>query len=396
MNASKNESITAEFNASLPESNAIEMSTQIGMIAAYSIIFLLALSGNGLIIHIVVSKPYMRSTINFLIANMAAADLMMTLFAMPYTIYFLYFGSQWFGGVLGNLTCKAVHFTIGLSIAASISTLIVISLDRFFAIVYPFRRSSVIKKIPITITTTWVTSALLLSPYLYIYKVQLKGGYMCMVSIGDNSMKSLGIYHAITFGVLYIIPLTLIAAFYFAVCRKLWLRKIPGNPSAMNLRSANKSKKRTIKMLIIIVVVFALCWLPAHVMHIIIFFNYDAFKKFPQYASLLAFFFSHANSAINPLLYITLNKNFMHAFIDITEKLQLWRTSHSTRRTKSLTTTSLTNLSVIVHENQIIMSFRSSPTGRIGRYNMNGVEESDVIESLKKATLVSASCISKL
>lgn len=217
-----------------------------------------------------------------------------------------------------------------------------------------------------------------------------------MVSIGDNSMESLGIYHAITFGVLYIIPLTLIAAFYFAVCRKLWLRKIPGNPSAMNLRSANKSKKKTIKMLIIIVVVFALCWLPAHVMHMIIFFNYEAFKKFPKYVTLVAFFFSHANSAINPFLYITLNKNFMHAFVDIMEKLQHWRTSHSTRRTKSFTTTSLTNLSVIVHENQIIMSFRSSPTGRIGRYNMSEAEDTVVIDSLRKATLVGASCISKL
>jgi hypothetical protein len=76
------------------------------MITAYSVIFTLALSGNVLILYIVMSKPYMRSTINFLIANMAVADLLMTLFTMPYSMFFLYFESLWIGGIVGHLTCK--------------------------------------------------------------------------------------------------------------------------------------------------------------------------------------------------------------------------------------------------------------------------------------------------
>jgi len=294
-------------------------------------------------------------------------------------------------------SCQIVHFTIGLSIAASISTLIVISLDRFFAIVYPFRRSSVIKKIPITITTIWVTSAVLLSPYFYIFEVQQHSGvYHCMVTIGNNSLKSLGIYHVVTFGVLYVIPLTLIGAFYFAVCRKLWLRKIPGNPSAVNLRTANRFKKRTIKMLIIIVIVFGLCWLPAHVMHMFVFFKNDVYKTFPQYAILLAFFVSHANSAVNPTLYITLNKNFMHAFRDIVRKLRKWRNSSARRGQKSLTTTSMTNLSVVASESQMI-SLRTSLSRRKGHYELNTDEAlSAVFSPEKQVSLVSANQITNL
>lgn len=76
------------------------------MLSAYSINFTLALSGNILILYIVMTKPYMKSTINFLIANMAVADLLMALFAMPYSMFLLYFGSLWFGGLMGQLTCK--------------------------------------------------------------------------------------------------------------------------------------------------------------------------------------------------------------------------------------------------------------------------------------------------
>lgn len=240
-----------------------------------------------------------------------------------------------------------------------------------------------------------MTSAILLSPYFYIFEVQQHSGvYHCLVSIGNNSLESLGIYHAITFGVLYVIPLSLIGAFYFAVCRKLWLRKIPGNPSAVNLRTANRSKKRTIKMLIIIVVVFGLCWLPAHVMHLFVFFKHDVYKTFPQYAILLAFFASHVNSAVNPILYITLNKNFMHAFTDVVRKLRKWRNASARRGQKSITTTSMTNLSVIASDSQMI-SLRSS-SRRKGHYELNNEALSVVVSQERQVSLVSANHITKL
>lgn len=286
---------------------------------------------------------------------------------------------------------QLVQFIIGLSIAASIVTLIVISLDRFFAIVYPFRRSRIIKKISITITAIWLTSAILLGPFLYIYKIQpdKTGSYRCMVSFGENineTFENMRIYNTVVFAVLYFAPLILIALFYLAICRKLWLRKIPGNPSATNLRSANKSKKRSIKMLIIIVLVFAICWLPVHIMHYYIFYRNDIYKSFPRYVSLVAFFVSHANSAINPFLYITLNKNFMRAFLDIAEKLMYWKNSNGSRAN---TSTSMTNLSVIGKDNQVL-----SFDGKSGHYHLDKADE--LPRTFTQVSLLKASQISKL
>lgn len=67
-------------------------------------------------------------------------------------------------------------------------------------------------------------------------------------------------------------------------------------------------------MLIIIVVVFALCWLPAHLMHFFIFFEDKTFNKL---SLLIIFGISHANSAINPYLYIVLNRNFRRPFLEV-------------------------------------------------------------------------------
>lgn len=294
---------------------------QIVVLLAYSLMFLLSLNGNIMTVFIVLTKPYMRSITNCLIANMAIADLLMTFSAMPYSAAYMYVNSRWFGGIMGMITCKMLHFSVALSIAASVVTLIVIALDRFFAVVYPFKRANVIRKIWVVSTVIWVLSGLSMSPYLYYYKSLLlqDGNYYCFVSWEPlaKSWEASRIYFAFIFIAFYLIPLLIIAVFYSIVSFKLWIRRIPGNPSAANLRHAELSKRRTIKMLVIIVIVFSLCWLPAHLMHFFIFFDEETYYKIPSLWQLIAFGVSQGNSSINPYLYIALNRNFRRAYVDV-------------------------------------------------------------------------------
>ena len=288
--------------------------------AAYCVIFLLSLFGNVMVVFIVRTKPYMKTVTNLLIANMSVADLLMTCFAMPYSVLYLYVQSRWFGGTLGSLTCKTVQFFVAMSIAASILTLAVVSLDRFFAIIYPLKRSTLIPRMLVTNALIWSLACLFVASHFYSYRVTrfADGYYHCYVDWRPlANMKSLKVYYTLLFVFLYLIPLMFIAFFYTIICRKLWLRKIPGNPSINNRRNANIYKRRTVKMLIIIVVIFALCWAPVHVMHYLTHYQYATYKKLPPSVVLTAFFVSHANSSINPLLYIILNRNFRLAFVDI-------------------------------------------------------------------------------
>ena len=291
---------------------------QVTIIVVYSIMLLFSLSGNTIIIFIVFTRPFMRSVTNCLIANMAAADLLMTFSAMPYSVAYTYVASRWFGGIMGMITCKLLHFSIALSIAASILTLTVIALDRFFAVAYPFKRASVIRHIPRTNMLIWLVSVLCMSPYLYFYKSDLleDNNYHCFLLWEPlaNSFTALRIYFSFIFIALYLVPVIVICIFYSIISFKLWARRIPGNPTEVNLRNEELSKRRTIKILIIIVVVFALCWLPAHLMHFFIFFE-D--KTFNNLSLLIIFGISHANSAINPYLYIVLNRNFRRPFLEV-------------------------------------------------------------------------------
>ena len=291
---------------------------QVTIIVVYSIMLVFSLSGNTMIIFIVFTRPFMRSVTNCLIANMAAADLLMTFSAMPYSVAYTYVASRWFGGIMGMITCKLLHFAIALSIAASILTLTVIALDRFFAVAYPFKRVSVIRHIPTTNMLIWLVSVICMSPYLYYYKSNLleDNNYHCFVlwePLADSFTAS-RIYFSFIFIALYLVPLLFICIFYSIISFKLWARRIPGNPTEVNLRKEELSKRRTIKILIIIVVVFALCWLPAHLMHFFISFEDKTFNKL---SLIIIFGISHANSAVNPYLNIVLNRNFRRPFLEV-------------------------------------------------------------------------------
>ena len=336
-------------------------------------------------IYIVLKRPYLRNVTNCLIANMATADLLMTFSAMPYSVAYTYIESRWFGGIMGMVTCKILHFSIALSIAASILTLIVIALDRFFAVAYPFKRAGLIRNISATSAVIWMLSMMFMSPYLYYYKSLLleDDNYHCFVMwepLADSFTAS-RIYFSFVFIAFYLVPLFFIAIFYSIVSVKLWRRRIPGNPTPANQRNAELSKRRTIKMLIIIVTIFALCWLPAHLMHFFIFFDEETYNKLPFLLLLIVFGISHANSAINPYLYIALNRNFRRAFLEV---LRSCVDPAGNLRSRGSHTTSHTYLARGLSQEYV----QVAPLGRKEVYELSKTERCDDLQCMRQINLL--------
>lgn len=89
--------------------------------------------GNALVILVVVSNPQMRTTTNIMILNLAAADLLFVIFCVPFTATD-YVTMIW---PFGRLWCKIVQYLIVVMVHASIYTLVLMSFDRFLAVVYP-------------------------------------------------------------------------------------------------------------------------------------------------------------------------------------------------------------------------------------------------------------------
>lgn len=93
----------------------------------FSLIGIMGFIGNTLVIYVVLPNPQMRNTTNLLIINLAIADLLFTIFCVPFTAID-YTLAVW---PLGNAWCKIVQYLIIVSALASIYTLVLMSLDRF-------------------------------------------------------------------------------------------------------------------------------------------------------------------------------------------------------------------------------------------------------------------------
>ena len=304
----------------------VPFSATIEMTVAYAIIFLVGFLGNITVIHIVATRNYMKTTFNFLIVNMAVGDLLVSLFIMPASVKYFYFGITWIGGGLGSVTCKFVYFAGYISIAASIITLVFISLDRYFAVLKPFVHVPVLRNTKIVTSVIWVSSGLYMSPYIALFDSVLNpndGKYYCRMSwdiFADTEMEQFKIarsYFLVSLVLLYAVPLVIIAFLYLLIGRYLWAHEIPGNITAINKRQAAKSKRKVLRMLTVVVVVFTLCWLPTHVMHTLTYFTPEVFRALPAYVEPAFYFLSHANSAINPCLFLLLNNRFNQEFRNV-------------------------------------------------------------------------------
>ncbi|XP_068744524.1 QRFP-like peptide receptor [Montipora capricornis] len=296
--------------------------------AAYLMIFAISVLGNVLIILVVGKNQRLRSApINRFIVSMAVADILTTLFNMmiEICIYTREATGQrfvWFNGPGSNFLCKIIAFIQGISLASSVLTLTAIAVNRFFAVFFPLKMPGLSK--PLTnfvIGLIWVVSCAIASPMLYAMKVVKKD---CIVQCYErwspafDDKSSPKIYTLVLLVSLYIVPLSVMTVLYTAIVRKVWTRQVPGNIIAPNQLVELATKKRVLRMLITIVVVFALCWMPYYTYLLLIFLVHSSFHEIASVnVMFVGLFLGHANSAINPCIYAIFNKEYRSGFTNV-------------------------------------------------------------------------------
>ena len=130
-------------------------------------------------------------------------------------------------------------------------------------------------------------------------------------------------YHIMMLLTSLVIPLIAILALYANMLLRLWkgsaaLSQGPGpSRDSRNSGKNQENKKRVTRMIIAVIIVFAVCWTPLQVILVL-----KAFAKYDdhQYESLViiqivANCLAHSNSCLNPLLYAFFSPNFRTAFV---------------------------------------------------------------------------------
>ncbi|XP_053954082.1 RYamide receptor-like [Anastrepha ludens] len=334
----------------------------------YGVISFFAVIGNTLVIWVVVTTRNMRTVTNMYIANLAFADVVIGLFCIPFQFQAALlqrWNLPWF-------MCGFCPFVQALTVNVSVFTLTAIAIDRHRAIINPLRTRPTKLMSKLILVGIWLVAFIFATPCAIAFRVELEheryreNGKVFNITrpfcMNKNlSEAQLQTYRYALVFMQYLVPFCVISFVYIQMAVKLWGTRAPGNAQDTRDITLLRNKKKVIKMLIIVVVVFGLCWLPLQLYNIL----YVTFPEINEYHFISIIWFScdwlaMSNSCYNPFIYGIYNEKFKrefnkrfatclcgtHTVIDGQERALSMHT-----RASSIRSTSLPNSSVRIRSN---------------------------------------------
>lgn len=270
----------------------------------YLVVCVVGLLGNSLVIYVVLRQTATPSVTNVYILNLALADELFML-GLP----FLAAQNALSYWPFGSLMCRLVMAVDGINQFTSIFCLTVMSVDRYLAVVHPirsarWRRPRVAK---LASAAVWAFSLVMSLPLVVFADIQ-EGWNTCNLSWPEPVGLWGAVFIIYTSVLGFFGPLLVICLCYLLIVVKL-------KASGVRVGSTRRrSERKVTRMVVVVVLVFAGCWLPFFIVNIV---NL-AFALPEEPASAGAYFFvvvlSYANSCANPLLYGFLSDNFRQSF----------------------------------------------------------------------------------
>ncbi|XP_078383954.1 QRFP-like peptide receptor [Oculina patagonica] len=261
----------------------------------------IGIAGNLLVIIVVKKKRYLHTKTNFLLANLAASDLMANVLA--YSV-----GSTRAFPMptmtLGKFLCKINSYYPAASLC-SILTLTVIALERYNAIVKPLSSGFKLKKQTLIyfIIAIWILSIAGVTPLVYFDEYSSE--FQCVRTWSTRSQMAFWTFAII---ISIVLPLMIISYCYFHIIRTLYFgRQIV--PMNIPLEVDAREKKKVIKLSIIVTSVFTLSFTPFAVVR-----GLEIRGPVPNVISVFALSFILLSSVLNPFIYAFQSTNFRQAF----------------------------------------------------------------------------------
>jgi len=190
----------------------------------YGIVTVLGVIGNSLVIYVIVSKERMRTVTNFLLLNLAIADLSFVVVIPPSTAY-VFAADRW---PFGDVACRLMHYLINVTAYVTVYTLVLISIIRYMTIVHTTStaRYRTTGRVVTMIVAIWVLMLAVNTPVLIKYGAEedeMTSTSVCKIAT-DLAARQL---YATFFAFAYLVPLTVIAVFSVGILRHITRHKAP-------------------------------------------------------------------------------------------------------------------------------------------------------------------------
>ena len=272
------------------------------------ILFILGITGNGLVCYVISRSRFTRSSMYFFMVHLAVADILVCSVSIPLTLVSTHPKPLLL--LQNEVLCKIVRFLQYLLPPASVNILTATAVDRFLLICYPLKflyRT----KVKFLAIFCWIYAVILTIPAFYLINIRpvIFDNEVCQYcALKETSADSkIGSFFLTVRGILgFLAPFFIIVFLYYNILKTIWKRKT----------TRSKMRKNAILSLTMVVLAFFLSWAPFSFISkysILVEKRYDTISR----AELIAFWIGLSASVYNPLIYAFYNKNFRDAFREV-------------------------------------------------------------------------------
>lgn len=282
--------------------------------------------------------PHSVTSLWFL--NLALADLLCCL-TLPLLMVPLVQDDRW---TFGSLSCPILKGLLYVMMYCSVLQLVLISVDRYLLVTKPVwcqnkRRPRAAAWMCVLV---WCFAIIGSIPQFIVYQEVPVASEKMECKTAFPSSQHQWFFYSFRFVLGFVLPFLVIAVCHW----KVYMRAESG------LSRGNRSK-RTLKIIVAVIVSFFLCWIPLHIVDFL-FISLSSSRTSDAYprvlfAHAMAVCLAYANSCLNPLLYVCLGRDFknrvnrsMRSFLnfateDPQSRMSVNDVSKSTSTTKEMT-----------------------------------------------------------
>ncbi|XP_070579354.1 tachykinin-like peptides receptor 99D [Ptychodera flava] len=271
--------------------------------------------GNALVILVVLNARRMKTLTNYLILNLAVADLL-TSVLLIFNRYLIHVTSLPVPpGIAGQFYCRLYYSAqfFWATIKASTFNLMLVTFERYFALVHSLTYSDCFTKckVSIMVAISWISACILELTFAVFHRYH--EGH-CQLFVWPSAFLGM-IFGIANFIITYFIPVVFMTWAYYRIISSLKTRARNLHASRRNSseQARAQARRRVIKMLFLVMIAYVICWTPnkmlflGHNLGAAIEYNSDYYNVLV----LLAF----ANSILNPFIYVFKYRQFRQSFL---------------------------------------------------------------------------------
>uniref|UniRef100_A0A8C6CRK3 Thyrotropin-releasing hormone receptor n=1 Tax=Moschus moschiferus TaxID=68415 RepID=A0A8C6CRK3_MOSMO len=281
-------------------------------------------AGNAMVVLVVVRSRHMVTSTNCYLVSLATADLLVLLAAGVPTVTEAASARVW---IFGHAGCLGITYLQYVGINASTGSIAAFTVERYLAICRPLSAQALCTaaRAKRVAALVWLGTGAYCVLWLFLVDTR-ETAYADGVQVQCGYRVSRSLYlpvYFLDFALFYALPLGTATVCYALIARVLFAGPLPpGDPGRSgSVQDSPLAPMRFLfscltwqvtKMLAVVVVLFALLWLPYRALVVV-----NSFLS-PPYLNLGFLLFCrlciYVNSAINPIVYALMSQRFREAF----------------------------------------------------------------------------------